>query len=289
VKPTRRLSVRCVCVIAFWCASVAPVLAQPVIFVERDPYAQDQGAPWGLPEELLERLALRAAEYEAAASEFECSETTQRVKYPRGRAAEGATREATYTFAFADGSITPVSVHGSGKSVKRYGKSNAPPAHAWTQLFTKRNQPYFAYRDLGEVPHAFGKARKIQFRGSLPYSDGADVRQWEGTVLIDPYSLQPLELDAQPLHLWPRLERQRREYVRSFKIAFFGLLIRFKKRPIAERVHVRFDVQSNGMTLPTDAHVERFEMTSPDQAVVRSRMVIRYAHDFNGDDPNAAP
>jgi hypothetical protein len=288
VKPTC-FNVRQVCAAALWCVSAAPVLAQPVIFVEQDPWVREQDAPWGLPDELLEQLARQAAEYESLAEGFEWSEKTQRVKYPRGRAHEGDARKATYVLALEDGLVTPVPVRGGGKSFKRYGKSRAPPANAWIQLFSRRNQPFFAYRELGDWPHAFGKARRIQFRGSLPYSDGADIRQWEGTILVDPHSLRLLELDARPLHLWPRLEYRRREYVRSFKIFFFGLPIRFKKKPIAERVYVRFDVHRDGITLPVDAHVERFEMTSPYQAVVRSRVETHYVHDLPGGDPDAAP
>lgn len=60
-------------------------------------------------------------------------------------------------------------------------------------------------------------------------------------------------------------------------------LVRFKRRPIAERVHLRFDVLPNGMTLPVGADVERFELTAPDQAIVRSRLVTRFAYDIDED------
>jgi len=277
VEPSRRLSSSLAFAIALVCASVSPLFAQPVISIEHDPYLEELDTPWGLPDELMEQLARRAAEYEVAAPSFECRETTQRVKYPRsGRTAEGNSREATYLFTLEDGSMIPV--QGRGKSFKRSGKSAVPAAHAWTQLFARRNQFYFAYRDVGEVPHAFGTARKIQFRGAVPYTESEDIRQWEGTILIDSYSLLPLELDAQPLHLWPRLEHQRLEYLQSFRLAFFGLVISFKKKPVAERVHVRFDMQGNGLTLPVDAHVERVEKTGPDQAIVLSRVVASYEH-----------
>jgi hypothetical protein len=267
---------RLACAAAIWIAGFGPLLAQTVIYVGEDPFAVGPDAPWGLPEELTAGLAQRTSQYEEWADDLECSETTQRVKYPRGSAAAGAVRESTYVFALDAGAMVPVPTKDHGKSWRRYGKSDAPRAHAWLQLFAEDNQPFFAYRDLGEVPHAFGNARRIQFRGSLPYTDGRDIRQWEGTVLIDPHSLELLELDARPLHLWPRLERQRREYVNSFKFLF----LRFKKKPIAERVHVRFDSQPSGMTLPVDADVERLELIAPDQAIVRSRLLTQYDYEF---------
>ena len=272
------------------CASVSPLFAQPIIFIESDHCFVESDSPWGLLDETLERLDRRAAEYETVIPSVECHETTQRVKYPRsGQTAEGNAREATYLFRLQDGSMVPVV--GRGKSLGKSDKSNVPTAHAWTQVFARRNQPYFAYRDMGEVAHAFGSARKIQFRGAVPFADGADIREWEGTVLVDSVSLLPLELDAQPLHLWPHLEHQRLKYLESFKIGFFGLVIRFKKRPVAERVHVRFDMQSNGLTLPVDAYVEKVEKTQPDQAVVRSRVLARYEHRFAvaGSSAAAAP
>ncbi len=262
-----------------------PLLAQPVIFIEHDPYQQLQklDTPWKLPDELTAQLAERAAEYEAAAQSLECSETTRRVKYPgSGRLSEGKTRDATFLLGLEDGSMVPVRV--PGKSIGRSGKSAVPTAHAWTQLFALRNQSYFSYRDLGERPYSFGKARRIQFRGALPYEDGADIRQWEGTVLIDSFTLLPIRIDAEPLNLWPRLEYQRDRYARSFKFGFFGLVIRFKKKPLAERVHVRYDMQSNGLTLPIEAYVEKIEKVLPDQAVVRSRVTSIFEHRFSEDD-----
>lgn len=267
-----------VCLIA---TSASSLLAQPVVSIEQDPYRklEELDTPWGLPDELTDRLARRAAEYETAAPSLECRETTRSVRYPRSdRPAEGDAREATYLLTLEDGSMVPV--RGHERSLSRSGRSAVPPAHAWTQLFASYHQPYFAYRDVGEVPYGFGTARRIQFRGAVPHADGADIREWEGTVLVDSVSLLPLELDAQPFNLWPRLEHQRREYAQSFKLVFFGLIIRFKPRPIAERVHVRFDMQDSGLTLPVEAYVETVEKIQADQAIVRSRLLASYEHGF---------
>jgi len=288
VRPTRLLRFSYPCFAAAVLASAMPTFAQTYVPVGHDPIYDQQDTPWGLPNELLERLADQAEAYGTATMNLTFRESTQRLKYPRGRINEGAVRQSDYVFTLDDGVMVSVPAKGHGSSTKRYGKSKAPPAHAWMQLFSGTNQPYFAFRDLGEVPHAFGKARKIQFRGSLPYDDGADIRQWEGTVLIDSYSLQLLELDAEPLHLWPRLEQQRRKYVQSFKLVLFVQLIRFKKRPIAERVHVRFDVQPNGMWLPADSDVERFELVAPDRALMRSRLVKQFEYDFDDTRDGAA-
>jgi hypothetical protein len=285
--PSARSNASLVLALAVTWASPSPSIAQPVIWTGGDPYLDALETPWRLPEEMMERLARRAVEYETAALSSECRETTHRVKYPRsGQTAEGNRREATYLFTLQNGSVVPV--QGRGKSIKSSGKSSAPPAHAWTQLFARHNQPYFAYRDVGEVSYAFGKARKIQFRGAVPFGDGDDIREWEGTVLVDSISLLPLELDAQPLHLWPRLEHQRLKYLQAFRFNLFGLVISFKKKPVADRVHVRFDMQHKGLTLPVDAYVERVEKTQSDQAVVRSRVVANYEHRFGEDDEPSA-
>jgi len=259
---------------------LVPAHAQPIVAVEPEPAADERDVPWGLPDDLLVRLAEQAGTYEATAMDLPFRGTTQRIKYPRGRTSVGEARPSSYVFAFDDGAMVAVPTQGTGSSARRYGKSKTPPAHAWMQLFSERNQPFISYRDLGEVPHAFGNARKIQFRGSLPYDDGTDVRQWEGTALIDPSTLRLLEIDAYPLHLWPRLERQRSDYLQSFRLVF----IRFKKRPIAERVHLRFDVQPSGISLPVQADVERFELTAPGRAVVRSRLVTRFDYETPAQD-----
>jgi hypothetical protein len=258
-------------------ASAFPLPAQTVISVDEDPLGklEECPAPWELSGEMISRLSRRAEEYEQAALSLECRETMHRMKLPRtGKGAERIVDEVTYLLELEDGSLVPVRLR--DRSLRRSSKMTAPSAFAWTQLFARRNQPYMTYRDVGEVPYAFGTAREIQFRGALPYTDGKDIREWEGTVLVDAFSLLPLEIDARPRSFWPRLRHQHDAYSRSFKFVFFGLPIRFKKKPLGERVHVRFDMQSNGLTLPVAAHVDRVEMVLPDRVVVRRRTVVHY-------------
>jgi hypothetical protein len=263
-----------------WLAASLPLLAQPVISVEQDPYHQLSvvETPWELSDELRGRLAERAAEYEATTEQLEVRATTQRVKYPRrsGRTEEQAPRDATFLLSLDDGAIVPLK--GPVKQFGRSGKQKVPPVHDWMQLVAAHNQRYFGYRDLGQVDYAYGKARKIQFRGSLPFEDGTDIRQWEGTVLVDAFTMLPIALEAQQRSLWPQLEHQRDVYMRSFKFGFFGFVVRFKKRPIGQRLAVRFGKLENGLTLPVDTHVERVEKVSPDQAVVRSRVSASLEH-----------
>jgi hypothetical protein len=258
-------------------AGAFPLLAQTVISVDEDPLEELEkpSATWTLPGEMIGDLARRAEEYEQAALSLECRETMHRVKYPRpGRTAERIVGEATYLLELEGHSLVPARLR--DRSLRRVSKITAPSAFAWTQLFALHNQPYMAYRDVGEVPYAFGMAREIQFRGALPYTDGKDIREWEGTVLVDSFSLLPLEIDARPRSFWPRLRHQYDAYNRSFKFVFFGLPIRFKKKPFGARVHVRFDMQSDGLTLPVAAHVDRVEMVLPDRVIVRRRTVVDY-------------
>ena len=41
---------------------------------------------------------------------------------------------------------------------------------------------------LGDGFEGFDWVRRIQFRGALPFTDGRDIRQWEGTVLVDAFT-----------------------------------------------------------------------------------------------------
>jgi hypothetical protein len=258
-------------------ASAFPLSAQTVITIDEDPHEQLRALtdPWELPDDLLAGLTRRAEEYERAALTFECRETMRRVKFPRpGKVDERAANEVTYLLTLEDGSLVPV--RRRGRSLRGPRKMKAPPAHAWTQLFAAHIQPYMAYRDVGEIPHAFGPARKIQFRGAVPYTDGKDIREWEGVVLVDAFSLLPLEIDARPLNFWPRLRHQHAAYLQSFRFVFFGTVFHFKKKPLGDRVHVRFDKQSNGLTLPVEARVEKVEMVSPDQVITRKRTHVDY-------------
>ena len=53
-------------------------------------------------------------------------------------------------------------------------------------------------------------------------------------------------------------------------------------------MHFRFDMQSNGLTLPVDAYVEKIEKILPDQAIVRSRVMATYEHRFPENGTTAA-
>ena len=64
-------------------------------------------------------------------------------------------------------------------------------------MFSDVKEPYFDFRLVETRFDGFDLVHEIQFRGSLPFTDGKDIRQWEGVVLIDAFKFTPLEIRRQ--------------------------------------------------------------------------------------------
>ena len=52
-----------------------------------------------------------------------------------------------------------------------------PPAYAWVFLFSRFHEPYFVFRLLDTKFDGFDYVHEIQFKGSLSFTDGKDIRQ----------------------------------------------------------------------------------------------------------------
>ena len=51
---------------------------------------------------------------------------------------------------------------------------------------------------MGDRFDGFDWVREIQFRGTLGFTDGDDIRQWEGIVTVDAATFTPIQIQAQP-------------------------------------------------------------------------------------------
>ena len=102
------------------------------------------------------------------------------------------------------------------------------------------NQPLITLIDQGEVQYFGRKARRISFRGSVPFTDGKDVREWEGYVYLDPITLAPLEIIAVPLNQHEKMTVQLEKYRMSWKIAILVVGFRTRKKPKGQIYRLSF-------------------------------------------------
>jgi hypothetical protein len=220
--------------------------------------------------ERLAELARVADRYDRDARRFTCTETVRWAGY---RGYHRPFRETLRSYDYLlirDRDGRGLREHRRSGRPKSGGK--LPPVYAWTLLFSDFNQPYFSYRDHGEEGHGFDRVHRIGFRGSIPFSDGSDIRQWEGFALVDTRTLMPVEVVAEPLNQPDRLVRRYLDYKKSLRItlAFYGFRLaslRLGKRPFGRRVRVRFRPERNGLHMPWLMELEKFRMVGRSESV----------------------
>ncbi len=225
---------------------------------------------WGLDPELLRPLAEKAELYKAFTRQFTCDEVARLATYDdAGEASTEEVRRYGYLLTASeradsfrelrqrftsDGRLKPDAVE---------DEEPFPPAYSWVQLFNRFNESYFAFRLIATRFDGFDLVHEIQFRGSLPFTTGKDIRQWEGTVLVDAFKHVPLEIQAEPSHQRKRIEEIYRNYTQSFN--FLGL--RSKPVPLGYRAGIQFRLWREGLSFPTELRYDTVRAVSPTQVV----------------------
>jgi hypothetical protein len=243
-----------------------------------------------LPEQLATDLAEQADSYPQRLRRLSCVETVRSVRY---RPVRPLVKERKYAYlpggSYGGHSIPEfrLEIKPKGPLRKRVSRKarRFPSANDWARLFSAEHQPYFMYRDLGIRIEGFDLVRAIQFRGWLPFTDGRDIREWEGTALVEVTRLHLAEVRAQPRNQQARLAVLYDKWNRSFKITlglfagpFFVPLKTFRmaRPPLAYHGFVRFDYRHRGVRLPTLLRYETRRATSREETVRRSTSTRRY-------------
>lgn len=245
--------------------------------IELSRYSPDNQAPWSLPQEMLENLARSVLDYERLATRLSCDETARLADYDdEGTAKKEKNRRYAYLLEPSTHQGIVVehrsALNKAGEIKKETVKDEEPfpPAYAWVYLFSAQNQPFFDYRLVRDGFDGFDWIKEIQFRGALGFADGKDIREWEGTILIDATSWTPLEIYAQPSNQDEKIEAQYRQWASSFNI----LNMRAGPKPFVYRSHAKFRKRSNSLTFPTELRYDTLRAVSP-QTMVRVRASIR--------------
>jgi hypothetical protein len=238
----------------------------------------DSDLPWGLPRDLLEPLFERAEVYRAYTRRFTCTETARLADYKDGgEAAKEKTRRYGYLL-IRDPAQEDVREYrqamakdGSLKTSEVKDEEPFPPAYAWVFLFSRFHEPYFAYRSLGDHFDGFDWVYELHFKGSLPFTDGKDIRQWEGVALVDAATFTPLEIIAEPTGQGDRINAMYDRWAKSFNL----MGMKLGKKPLGYRARIQFRHRREGLTFPTELRYDTFRAFSgmqlePVHASIRS-------------------
>jgi hypothetical protein len=236
-------------------------------------------APWHLSEDLREQLARSAERYKEYALRFTCLETVRLAKYDDdGEASDESVRRYAYLLEReADGETLreyrqKVKEDGTPRGGEVRDEEPFPPAYTWVQLFSRLDQSFFAYRDLGERMEGFDWVREVEFRGALPFTDGKDIRQWEGTALVDAVTLSPIELRAQPTGQDARVRALYDRWSQAFNVIGLHLA----PRPLLYSAVVQFGLRKDGLTFPTEMRYDTRMAVSAKRWVPRQASSRRY-------------
>lgn len=230
----------------------------------------DSDEPWGMPEEFLDELSRTALLYWQRAFKFEATERARSVEYKDGEAGKEKNRAYSYILVTTPGgpdigeSRSLLDKSGKPKKSDVVDEEPFPPAYGWVFLFSEFNQAYFSYRDLGDRFEGFDWVRVIEFRGSLPFTDGKDIRQWEGRVLVDAAKFTPIAIEAQPASQDARM----REKFETWSKSFNALGYRSGPKPFGYRCEVEFRFRSlDGLTFPTRLRYDTFRAVSMTRSI----------------------
>ncbi len=244
-------------------------------------YSPDSETPWVLPEEMLNNLAQSVLAYEQLASRLSCDESARLASYDdNGIASKEKIRRYAYLLEPSPQQGIVIehrsSLNKAGEIKKEAVKDEEPfpPAYAWVYLFSESNQPFFDYRLVRDGFDGFDWIKEIQFRGALGFSDGKDIRQWEGTILIDATSWTPLEIYAQPSNQDEKIDAQYRQWASSFNIVNY----RTGPKPFVYRSHAKFRKRENSLTFPTELRYDKLRAVSRDTMVRINASIRTYSN-----------
>jgi len=235
-----------------------------------EPLVPDSDDPWGLDPSLLEMLFEKAVVYRDFTRRFTCTETARLADYDgTGTVSDERIRRYGYllTTSAAGDSVRElrqlVGRNGTLKPDPVEDEEPFPPAYAWVFLFSRFNEPYFGFRYLGDRFDGFDWVHEIQFKGGLPFTDGKDIRQWEGMALVDAVTFNPIEIRAEPTGQRERIDALYRRWSGSFNV----LGMHSAPKPLGFRARIQFRDRKKGLSFPTELRYDTFRAVSPQRIV----------------------
>jgi hypothetical protein len=251
---------------------------------------------WGLPPDILAAVQRTAEVYEDYARRFVCDEEARQADYDdAGEVSKEKTRRYGYLLLRGGSVSDPVREfrQNIGKDGQYKGEVEDsepfPPAYEWVFLFSEFYEPYFDFRLVDKRFEGFDLVYEIHFRGSVPFTDGKDIRQWEGRVLLDAFYFTPVELEAEPIGQKERLEAMYRLWSQSFNLLGF----RTGKKPLGYNAHLVFGFKKGDLRFPTTLRYDTRRAVGPEQLMIVSASTRNYSnYEFTGvtaEDPRIGP
>jgi len=205
-------------------------------------------------EELLPRLAKRAAIYKETALRFACVEEVTLSEFGKE---ESVKKEDSMVHDYLlentrQGGLKPYRalLSQNDKETNRHQvkpEYGTPEPYAWQLLFVESGQGRFQFELIDQEfvnPH---DTWVIDFIALASYASGARIEEWEGTVWVDQDTLDILRVKARPSKEEDTLEARLAEYRQAFRV----MGISTKKKPRSRSLTVEFNIQREELRFPS--------------------------------------
>lgn len=236
--------------------------------------------PWGLEQALLDDLFTKADRYAAYTNQFTCDENARLADYDQ-QGAVNSERVRDYGYLLTKDSSNRLqeyrqrlSKDGTVRPGEIKDQEPFPPAYEWVFLFSAFNEPYFKYRFVEDRFDGFDWVLVIEFKGSLPFTDGKNIRQWEGTAIVDAVTHTPIEIRAEPQGQAERIQQLYDNYNKSFNV----MGMRTAPKPLGYRANVQFRHRKDDLSFPTELRYDTFRAVSKTQIAPAKASVRTYSH-----------
>lgn len=230
-------------------------------------------------DDLLPRLAERAALYQETALRFACEETVTVSEFDKE---ETVRKQDTFVHDYLleytrGGGLQPYRaiLSRNGEPERRHKVEpsyGTPEPYGWQLLFVAGGQGRFEFDLIDREflnPH---DTWVIDFTALASFTTGERIEEWEGTVWVDQATLDILKVRARPSKEADTLEAKLAEHREAFR--FMGLST--KKRPRAHFLEVEFDVEREGLRFPSRSLYTERLVFEADQMRNESSVVQRF-------------
>jgi hypothetical protein len=205
-------------------------------------------------EDLLPRLARRAAIYKETALRFACVEEVTLSEFGKE---ESVKKENSVVHDYLL-ETTPRSglqpyraiLSRNGKETNRHQvkpEYGTPEPYAWQLLFVESGQGRFLFELMDKEFLNPNDTWVIDFIALASYATGERIEEWEGTVWVDQDTLDILRVRARPSKEVDTLEAQLAEHRQAFRI----LGMSTKKKPRTRSLTVEFNLQREELRFPS--------------------------------------
>lgn len=212
------------------------------------------GARGAQLEELLPRLAKRAAIYNETALRFACVEDVTLTEFGKE---ESLKKEDSMVHDYLlettrQGGLKPYRaiLSRNDKETNRHQvkpEYGTPEPYAWQLMFVESGQGRFQFELLDQEyinPH---DTWVINFIALASYVSGERIEEWEGTVWVDQDTLDILRVKARPSKEDDTLEARLAEHRQAFRV----LGMSTKKKPRSRSLTVEFNLQREELRFPS--------------------------------------